>query len=366
MMFDLTDTSTGAIHEALARSRRRLGGSASGMVLTLIVDTDEAAQYDAMRAASQAGRAHPCRVIGVITRRPDAGPRLDAEIRAGDAGPGEMILLRLYGPLGEHADSVVAPLLLLDIPVMTWWPGQPPAVPSQHPLGALAQRRITDAAASESPHQALSSLAAAYKPGDTDLSWARITTWRSLLAATLDQPYPPLVRGEVLADPANPSGDLLAAWLSARLGIPVHRGSSEGPGITSVSLTTEQGEIGISRPDGRTATLSRTSEPDRRVALHRREAPELLSEEMRRLDPDDVYAESLARLHGTARVPGGEEPGSFTLEGHGTPSAAGGPAAGPFAGPAVRAATDPGEAEAALDAGRGESAGGTEEEISRP
>ena len=366
MMFDLTDTSTGAIHEALARSRRHLGGPASGMVLTLIVDTDEAAQYDAMRAASQAGRAHPCRVIGVITRRPDTGPRLDAEIRAGDAGPGEIILLRLYGPLGEHADSVVAPLLLLDIPVMTWWPGQPPAVPSQHPLGALAQRRITDAAASESPHQALVSLAAAYKPGDTDLSWARITTWRSLLAATLDQPYPPLVRGEVLAEPANPSGDLLAAWLSARLGIPVHRGSSEGPGITSVTLTTEQGEIGISRPDGRTATLSRTGEPDRRVALHRREAPELLSEEMRRLDPDDVYAESLARLHGMARVPGGEEPGSFTLEGRGTPSAAGGPAAGPFTGPAGRAAADPGEAEAALDAGRGGSAGGAEEEISRP
>ena len=63
MPIDLTDTTTGAIYEALTDARSRLGGAALGMVLTLVVETDEAAQYDAMRAANDAGREHPCRVL---------------------------------------------------------------------------------------------------------------------------------------------------------------------------------------------------------------------------------------------------------------------------------------------------------------
>ncbi len=194
MNIDLTDTTTGAIHEALTQARRRMGGPASGTVLTLIIVTDEAAQYDAVRAASQAGREHPSRILAVITRRPKAESRLDAEIRVGETGPGETILLRMYGPLGQHADSVMAPLLAPDVPVVTWWPDEAPPAPSRDPLGMVAQRRVTDAAASETPKDMLLTLAKAYKPGDTDLSWTRATSWRSLLAATLDQPYPELLQ----------------------------------------------------------------------------------------------------------------------------------------------------------------------------
>ena len=88
MTIDLTDTSTGAIHEALTQARRRMGGPASGTVLTLIIVTDESEQYDAVRAASQAGREHPSRILAVITRRPKGESRLDAEIRVGETGPG--------------------------------------------------------------------------------------------------------------------------------------------------------------------------------------------------------------------------------------------------------------------------------------
>ena len=129
MTIDLTDTTTGAIHEALTQARRRMGGPASGMVLTLIIVTDEADQYDAVRAASQAGREHPSRVLAVITRKPKAESRLDAEIRVGETGPGETIVLRMYGPLGQHADSVVAPLLAPDVPVVIWWPDEAPPAP---------------------------------------------------------------------------------------------------------------------------------------------------------------------------------------------------------------------------------------------
>jgi len=302
MTIDLTDTTTGAIQQALTEARRRMGGPASGMVLTLIIVTDEAAQYDAVRAASQAGREHPSRIVAVISRKPKGESRLDAEIRVGETGPGEIILLRMYGPLGQHADSVVAPLLVPDVPVVTWWPDEAPPSPHADPLGSVAQRRVTDAAASEAPKELLLTLAKAYQPGDTDLSWARSTSWRSLLAATLDQPYPELLSGEVLAEPDNPTADLIAAWLALRLGIEVPRGESEGPGITEVSFDTPDGRISLSRPDGRNATLSWPGRPERRVALHRREAPDLIAEELRRLEPDEVYAETLRAL---ARSAGG-------------------------------------------------------------
>jgi glucose-6-phosphate dehydrogenase assembly protein OpcA len=298
MTIDLTDTTTSSIHEALTEARRRLGGPASGMVLTLIIVTDESAQYDAVRAASQAGREHPSRVLAVITRKPKAESRLDAEIRVGDTGPGETILLRMYGPLGQHADSVVAPLLAPDVPVVVWWPDEAPSAPGKDALGAVAQRRVTDAAASDEPHEMLQTLAKVYQPGDTDLSWTRSTPWRTLLAATLDQPYPALLSGEVLAEPGNPTADLIAAWLGVRLGIDVHRGESAGPGITEVSFDTPEGKILLARPDGRTATLTWPGRPDRRVALHRRDAPDLIAEELRRLEPDEVYAETLRALSG--------------------------------------------------------------------
>ena len=296
MTIDLTDTTTGAISNALTEARRRLGGITMGMVLTLIVVTDEEGQYDAIRSANQAAREHPCLILAMITRRPKADSRLDAEIRVGEGSPGETIVLRMYGPLGQHADSVAAPLLVPDVPVVTWWPERAPEIPSGHPLGVLAQRRVTDSAAAEMPQAMLADLARAYKPGDTDFGWTRATPWRTLLAATLDQPHPKLEAGEVQAEQDNPTADLIASWLNLRLDIPMRRTVSGGPGITRVTFNTPAGDITISRLDGRTATLSWPGRPDRMVALHRRETAELLAEELRRLDPDEVYAETLRRL----------------------------------------------------------------------
>jgi glucose-6-phosphate dehydrogenase assembly protein OpcA len=278
MTIDLTDTTTGAIDTALNEARRRLGGMTLGMVLTLIIVTDEAAQYDAIRSANQAAREHPCRILAVIARKPKADSRLDAEIRVGEASPGETIVLRMYGPLGQHADSVVAPLLVPDVPVVTWWPDDGPEIPAKHPLGALAQRRVTDSAASDDPYETITTLAAAYQPGDTDFGWTRATPWRSLLAATL------------------------------RLGIGVARAVSAGPGITSASFSTAEGDIRIVRTDGRTATLAWPGRIDRMVSLHRRDTAELLAEELRRLDPDEVYHETLNQILISATPPEPPEP----------------------------------------------------------
>jgi glucose-6-phosphate dehydrogenase assembly protein OpcA len=294
MRRELTATTTSEIRTELLKAGQQMGGPATGVVLNLIIMTDESAQHDAMRAASQASREHPCRVIGVIARPDRFDSRLDAEITVGENAPGQLVVLRIYGELSLHADSVITPLLVPDTPVVTWWPGRGPAVPAADPLGMLAQRRITDAASSPAPRDCLDSLASHYQPGDTDLSWTRATTWRSLLAATLDQPHGEITGGAVSAEETNPTADLIAAWLSGRLGAGFRRDVSGGPGITGVRFQTSDGDITITRPDGRTATLSRPGDPERRVALHRREIAELLAEELRRLNPDEVYGETLA------------------------------------------------------------------------
>src|SRR5204863_228117 len=82
------------------------GAVALGRVLTLIIITDDARPEDAIRAANDASREHPCRVIAVIRGNRRGASRLDAQVRiGGDAGASEVIVLRLYGPLVDHGDS---------------------------------------------------------------------------------------------------------------------------------------------------------------------------------------------------------------------------------------------------------------------
>jgi glucose-6-phosphate dehydrogenase assembly protein OpcA len=296
MKVELIDTSASTVRNELIRMCAQMGALMTGVVLNLVILTDEADQYDAMRAATQAGREHPCQVLGVIAKTGRRPRRLDAELAVGEHMPGQMAILRVYGELNLHVDSVITPLLVPDTPIVIWWPGQAPDAPAADPVGMLGQRRITDAAAHEAPRRRLLQLASVYRPGDTDLAWGRTTNWRSLLAATLDRPYPEILEAAVGAEVDNPSADLLAAWLRRRLVVPVSQHATDGPGITEVSFMTVNGKMVVSRFDGRNATLSRPGEPDRYAALHRRDAAELLAEELRRLDPDEVYGETLAEL----------------------------------------------------------------------
>ncbi|MGI5425036.1 glucose-6-phosphate dehydrogenase assembly protein OpcA [Streptomyces sp. CA-179760] len=299
MKTDLTDTTASKINKALVQGRRAIGTPAVGMVLTLVIVTDEENAYDALKAANDASHEHPSRTLVVIKRvsrspRDRTQSRLDAEVRLGaDAGSGETVVLRLYGEVAEHAQSVVLPLLLPDAPVVAWWPVSAPLDPAKDPLGALAQRRVTDTYASEQPVRDLATRSGTYTPGDTDLSWTRITPWRSMLAAALDQVTCEVRAVEVEGEEFNPSCELLAMWLADRLDVPVKRSLSGGPGLTAVRLDTNCGPIKLDRADGSLATLSIDGQPDRGVALKRRETAELIAEELRRLDPDDTYASAL-------------------------------------------------------------------------
>ena len=108
----------------------------------------------------------------------------------GEGTPGEVVVIRMRGAVADHPASVIRPLLLPDSPVVIWWPGKAPqrpggrrAGPADAPPADRRRRRHPR------PLAALKARAEAYSPGDTDLSWTRLTPWRALLAAALDQ-YP--------------------------------------------------------------------------------------------------------------------------------------------------------------------------------
>lgn len=303
MIRDLTETSTTAISKTLVRLRNEVGAMALGRVLTLVVVVQDTDASEAIEVANQASRQHPCRIVVVISGDRRGRNRLDAQIRlGGDAGASEIVVLRLYGALAGHGPSVVVPLLLPDSPIVVWWPGESPDDVAGDPIGAMAQRRITDSAQNHNARLMLKKRAANYAPGDSDLAWTRITRWRGLLAAALDQPPYEQITGAVVAGaPDSPSSELLAAWLSFRLKVAVRRVSTpRGSGISSVRLERASGPIDLVRPGDAVATLSQSGQPDRRISLPRRDLPECLADELRRLDPDDTYEDAL--LHGVERL----------------------------------------------------------------
>jgi len=303
MTTTLWDTTGGDVVKALSAERRAGGAVASGLAVTLVAIVDEKNVAVAEQAAMIAAQAHPCRLLIVIRRQVDTSDRLDAEVQVGGRlGPTEAVVLRMYGRLTLHAESVVLPLLGPDAPVVTWWHYAPPEAIATDPLGVLADRRVTDCSLAADPIAALRGRAADFAPGDTDLAWTRTTPWRSLLASAFDASSARARSAHVAAEEGNPTASLLAGWLSHRLGVETDLRPSSGPGITEVSVGLLVGEdersLRISRPDGRMATFSRTGQPDRQLPLLRRELGDLLAEELRRLEVDEVYAEALSQSSG--------------------------------------------------------------------
>lgn len=309
MIIDLPSTTTSQVNTKLVELRERGGAVALGRVLTLVIvaDDDERLEY-AIDAANEASREHPSRVIVIAKGARTAAPRIDGQIRlGGDAGASEVIVLRLYGALASQGQSAVVPLLLPDAPIVTWWPGHGPKSPATDPLGALAQRRITDSAAERNPVRALTGRSKAYVEGDTDLAWTRLTHWRAQLVSALDlPPYEKVSAATVTGEADSPSTELLAGWLAEYLKVPVQRVKTTGAqGIVSVSLERRSGPVEVHRPDGRVGTLTQPGQPTRRVALQRRTTQDCLVEELRRLDPDEIYE---AALHGLHKLSPGRKP----------------------------------------------------------
>jgi glucose-6-phosphate dehydrogenase assembly protein OpcA len=316
-MTTLWDTTGSAVVKELAAQRRTGGAVLSGVALTLVVVADEGRVAEAEEAATTAAEQHPCRILVVVRRQIDAPvPRLDAEVSIGGRlGPGEAVVMRMYGRLALHAESVVLPLLAADAPVVTWWHGNAPTQLTTDALAVIADRRITDSTTADDQLRALRTRAEDYAPGDTDLAWTRATPWRANLTSALDSvsgrrgDAVRVLGARVEGDPGAATARLLAGWLQARCGCPVevvpatrHPGPS---GVDSVVLELDQDEevrIHADRRGG--AVISQPYRPDATMALPERPLGDLLGEELRRLDPDEPYAEALEVATGVTGLAG--------------------------------------------------------------
>ncbi|HEY9423972.1 MAG TPA: glucose-6-phosphate dehydrogenase assembly protein OpcA [Microterricola sp.] len=306
MIIDLPNTTISQVSKALVKMREENGVVALGRVLTLIISASTGSEEVAIEAANDASREHPMRVLVVCANADSAlEARLDAEIRVGgDAGASEVIILRASGEAASDEQSLVMGLLLPDAPVVTWWPGTAPAVPGHAPLGRIAHRRITDASAQPNPQAALAQLAENYMPGDIDFAWTRLTLWRAQLAAVLDQPpYSPVTSVHVEGSDDSPSTTLLSAWLHSALEAPTEYVLTPGAtshGIHSVRMERSTGAIDLTRSVAGVAVLTQPEQPTHSLALPRRNLRDCLADELRRLDPDELYGQvitvALARL----------------------------------------------------------------------
>lgn len=312
MIIDLPNTRTREISAKIDELHEERGESATGRVLTLLIRTDDAELENSLEVANAASREHPCRVIAIVpnthasivsgegeatseSENAADESNLDAQVRFGaDAGAGEVIVLRPRNGLVNHLDTLVIPLLVPDAPVVAWWPTNPPSNPSKDLLGAMASSRITDAMRSSNPEATIERLRRNWSAQDVDLSWTRLTVWRAMLASMVDQPpHIPIVRAHVTAPNDFLPADLLCAWLRLKLNVPVDFEADEhAEAVTGVYLTRQDGGVlSLERPHEDQSIISVPGQTPQPISVPVRTLEDCLTEELRRMDPDEVYAD---------------------------------------------------------------------------
>ena len=138
-------------------------------------------------------------LIGVAD--PDGPSWLDARVEAHCILPredapetcAEMIHLTCGGESGRHLAAIAAPLLIHDLPVTVWWPGEPPFAtrPAQDLLDA-ADRLIVDGSTWSGDGLERLGQMAALLPGArlaiSDFALVRQSRWREAIASIFDDP----------------------------------------------------------------------------------------------------------------------------------------------------------------------------------
>lgn len=303
MIIPLPNTTTGEIAKKLVDAQEHYTRT-TGRVLTLIVEAQEGDDLEQILASVRdASHEHPSRVLVVVPGDPNSDTQLDAQLRVGgEAGASETVVMQLHGALADQAESVLTPLLLPDTPLVAWWPNVCPQVPSESPVGKLAQRRITNVAHKGTvSEQDLRALSHGYSPGDSDMSWASITLWRGVVASALDHhPHEKVLSVEVAGPAGHPAPNFAAGWLLDRLSVPVQRMAEETNSdyfpVTHLRFNRETTNVDVDVVDERTVRVRVPGTPDSLVSLSPRTQTEILSEELRHLDADKTYAQALRAL----------------------------------------------------------------------
>jgi glucose-6-phosphate dehydrogenase assembly protein OpcA len=230
-------------------------------VLTLLVvaarpETEERA----LDAINVLATRHPSRAVVLAPGDLDGPARFDAQIFAQCLVPArgavetctEQIVVQCGGELAQHLAELVTPLLIHDLPVVLWWPDDPPIGRGQfNELLEEADRMLVDSGTFRDDGAlrlvALEEVVRGRRSAVFDVGWLRLALWRELLAGLFDHPLLtpelPTVRS-LRIDVARPGttlrtskAALFTGWLAARLGWRLleplaMRGSAEHPGAT--------------------------------------------------------------------------------------------------------------------------------------
>ena len=179
---------------------RHVAARTSVMNLVVVARRPEDGERCAATIQQLTGR-HPSRTLIVSAADPDGPSWLDAQIQAHcvlprDDAPeicAELIYLTAGGESGRHLDAIVAPLLIHDLPVTIWWPGEPsfgrqPTVD----LLATADRLVVDGSTwSEDGLRRLGELAGLLETtrlSIRDFALVRQSRWREAIASIFDMP----------------------------------------------------------------------------------------------------------------------------------------------------------------------------------
>ena len=166
---------------------------------------------------------HPSRVI-LLLPDPSADDGLDAQVSlrcfpmagSGSNVCSELIELRLRGARTRAAASIVAPLVIADLPVFLRWRGRPPfGDESFERLVELADRLVVDGSEWRDVPGGYRRLAEILdRVAVSDIAWGRGLPWRGRLAAR----WPAIASIRTL-DVRGSEADarLLAGWLRSRL-----------------------------------------------------------------------------------------------------------------------------------------------------
>ncbi len=185
---------------------------------------------------SQMVEQHPSRMILIVPDEGTPEPGMAASVKVACPSPlvrpfcCEQIILHVRRDVWQHAHSGILPLLLPELPVNLWW--QRP-LDREDPLFVrlrdLADNLLVDSALSQVPEETiftLSEVQEGFLWGAMDLSWARLTPWRELIAQMFDpmdrRPYlwgiDHVIVTAVSAAVGTAAALYLTGWLAGRLG----------------------------------------------------------------------------------------------------------------------------------------------------
>jgi len=227
---------------------RHIAARTSVMNLVVIARRPELAERGAATIQALTGR-HPSRTIVVQSADPDGPSWLDARVEAHCVLPredapetcAETIHLTAGGEAGRHLSAIVAPLIVHDLPVTVWWPGEPPfGSRAAYDLLSGADRLVVDGSSWNGDGlermREMAGLLDVTRLAISDFALIRQSRWREAIASIFDDPdFLPYLRSlrriavtYATHDEAGAPGTTNivkpiyhVAWLASRLGLSV-------------------------------------------------------------------------------------------------------------------------------------------------